>query len=773
MNMEKLIILSLLFLLITVTAFAYGTSRSYNQKVVAGNPAVDILTLVTSTLTTYTAPNYTVTAMMTEYPNDSLQTGVTVATSIRLFKNGNGTTVPYYASITMNLGSFPSFQWAEGNHLVITVTKTNESPVQSVNWETIIPANTNTISNTNWPLLVPAQREIPPLVPLIDPKPKIAVNPSPDQNTINVAVSTTQLLWTYTNDPVYTDPTGYKVYFAPNNLTLAGVTPVVNEGIANTTFPVTLDYYTDYYWKIVPYNTNGDAINCPIWHFKTEYLPPLNAINPTPTNNQMLTWTGQQSISLHWQPNTGGGSPSGYLISWNGNSPIDIGNVTSWTSPQLSHPDYRWKIIPYAGIPGEYAYADSAQCPWWYFGFNVPYAQYSVSSISYGLVWTNHQAILPLTISNIGNADLEIDLLLASGAFSIINHPISFSIAPNQAEIINIGCIPTALQSYSKSLFIETNDPWKPNVIIPLTATGYILTADFTANPVSGDLPLLVNFTDQSSSTVHAWSWDFGDGSSSTLQNPEHIYTTKGVKNITLTVYDTYFNRSITKTITVIAHPLLSCTAPNHDFGTRYLGTTTDSTVTIHSTGTDSLLITNIHWKSGNPALHFSSPDIMKGILPGNSGTISVSFQPISTATISDSLIIETNAENIPIIRLKFTGKGTYVPPKEPENLQISMSGAHAQLSWDAVTQTIFDTPIVPDYYFIYFNGSSYETNPFYFLGLSHTLTYQHDNVGLGSEHMFYRVKAIKVYTRVEDVLRDIKPGMTEQEVDEILMKFE
>jgi hypothetical protein len=164
MNMKKLVILSVLFLLITVTAFAAGTSRSYNQKVVAGNTAIDILTLVTSTLTTYTAPNYTVTAMMTERPSEILQTGVTVATSIRLFKNGNGTTVPYYASVTINIGTFTT-QWAEGNHMVITVTKTDAPIPNSVNWETIIPAGTNTISSTNYPLLVPAQRDIPPLAP--------------------------------------------------------------------------------------------------------------------------------------------------------------------------------------------------------------------------------------------------------------------------------------------------------------------------------------------------------------------------------------------------------------------------------------------------------------------------------------------------------------------------------------------------------------------------------------------------------------------------------
>ncbi|MFM7016257.1 MAG: PKD domain-containing protein, partial [Bacteroidota bacterium] len=51
--------------------------------------------------------------------------------------------------------------------------------------------------------------------------------------------------------------------------------------------------------------------------------------------------------------------------------------------------------------------------------------------------------------------------------------------------------------------------------------------------------PLVVNFTDSSYITqgsVIAWFWDFGDGQSSTLQNPSHTYETSGTYNVTLTV---------------------------------------------------------------------------------------------------------------------------------------------------------------------------------------------------------------------------------------------
>ena len=40
-----------------------------------------------------------------------------------------------------------------------------------------------------------------------------------------------------------------------------------------------------------------------------------------------------------------------------------------------------------------------------------------------------------------------------------------------------------------------------------------------------GDAPVTVYFTDTSEGMPNAWSWDFGDGHTSYLQNPVHIFT--------------------------------------------------------------------------------------------------------------------------------------------------------------------------------------------------------------------------------------------------------
>ncbi|WP_439487428.1 putative Ig domain-containing protein, partial [Algoriphagus sp.] len=70
--------------------------------------------------------------------------------------------------------------------------------------------------------------------------------------------------------------------------------------------------------------------------------------------------------------------------------------------------------------------------------------------------------------------------------------------------------------------------------------------ADFIFSPTEGcTAPMTVFFTDQSIS-ADVWAWDFGDGSSSTAQNPIHSYTTYGDFTVKLTVTDTEYGCSST-----------------------------------------------------------------------------------------------------------------------------------------------------------------------------------------------------------------------------------
>ena len=80
--------------------------------------------------------------------------------------------------------------------------------------------------------------------------------------------------------------------------------------------------------------------------------------------------------------------------------------------------------------------------------------------------------------------------------------------------------------------------------------------ANFSAAPVTGPAPLAVNFTDSSSGAT-SWSWKFGDGGTSTAQNPSYSYTKAGTYAVTLDVTGPGGSHQATKTgyITVASAP--------------------------------------------------------------------------------------------------------------------------------------------------------------------------------------------------------------------------
>jgi PKD repeat protein len=104
--------------------------------------------------------------------------------------------------------------------------------------------------------------------------------------------------------------------------------------------------------------------------------------------------------------------------------------------------------------------------------------------------------------------------------------------------------------TYTVSLTVTTADGTDS-----VTKNGYITacaipTADFLASPTSSPAPLTTQFTDLSlpgEGPIGSWSWSFGDGGTSTEQNPSHVYTTPGVYDVSLTVANACGSDSETK----------------------------------------------------------------------------------------------------------------------------------------------------------------------------------------------------------------------------------
>ena len=103
------------------------------------------------------------------------------------------------------------------------------------------------------------------------------------------------------------------------------------------------------------------------------------------------------------------------------------------------------------------------------------------------------------------------------------------------STLMNPSHIYEAAGAYSVTLTVSG-----PGGTDALTRTNYVaiyepVKASFIARPTFGPPPLVVTFTDTSSGPVTTWEWDLGDGATSTLQHPVHIYMT-GTYTVSLTV---------------------------------------------------------------------------------------------------------------------------------------------------------------------------------------------------------------------------------------------
>ncbi len=117
----------------------------------------------------------------------------------------------------------------------------------------------------------------------------------------------------------------------------------------------------------------------------------------------------------------------------------------------------------------------------------------------------------------------------------------------------------TAAKKYTVKLTVTDNDGATGSVTKQITVSkpaNVPPVANFTFSPSIANVNKPVQFTDKSTDvdgTVAGWSWNFGDGGTSTAKNPTHTYTKAGTYVVTLVVTDNDGAKSapITKQIAV------------------------------------------------------------------------------------------------------------------------------------------------------------------------------------------------------------------------------
>ncbi len=94
---------------------------------------------------------------------------------------------------------------------------------------------------------------------------------------------------------------------------------------------------------------------------------------------------------------------------------------------------------------------------------------------------------------------------------------------------------------YTVFLTVTDDDGAMDDFSLPITVLNIGPVADFSFLPVSPTTADVVSFTDlstDSDGSIISWDWDFGDGATSTLENPGHSYGDDGVYTVFLTVTD-------------------------------------------------------------------------------------------------------------------------------------------------------------------------------------------------------------------------------------------
>lgn len=168
--------------------------------------------------------------------------------------------------------------------------------------------------------------------PVVGEPPTAAQNPNPAHEALHVPLNA-QLSWLAGGGVI----DGYKIYLGtntpPTNL-VNGITQV-----GNSYDPADFVYSTTYYWQIVPFNSHGDALNCPIWYFNTLDDPTVSTFPFTQNFDNVYPPAlppGWQSINANNDNNV--------WESYNGNAQSQPQSMRMRFNASLAMDD--WLILP-------------------------------------------------------------------------------------------------------------------------------------------------------------------------------------------------------------------------------------------------------------------------------------------------------------------------------------------------------------------------------------------------------------------------------------------
>ena len=276
------------------------------------------------------------------------------------------------------------------------------------------------------------------------------------------------------------------------------------------------------------------SISAPVWLNSAKTLCRLVALIILLSLHQAIALAGQ--VTLSWDSNT---EPDlgGYRLyygqsSRNYTANVDVGNQTTHTQSDLEDGvTYYFAVTAYdtnrtteSDFSNEVSQTITPPPP-------ALDADFSANP-------TNGTAPLEITFTDTSTGDISTwSWDFGDGNTSTAQHPNHNYTAAGTYTVALTVTGPGGSDSITKTNLISVATPPPPPPV-----------ADFSASPTSGTSPLAVTFTDASTGDITNWSWDFGDGGTSTAQHPNHNYTEAGLYTVTLTTTGPGGSNSTTQT---------------------------------------------------------------------------------------------------------------------------------------------------------------------------------------------------------------------------------
>jgi hypothetical protein len=304
------------------------------------------------------------------------------------------------------------------------------------------------------------------------------------------------------------------------------------------------------------------------------------------------------------------------------------------------------------------------------------------SSLTFGTVNVGDNSTLPVTVSNTGDAPLNISNIVSSnGQFTFAPNTFPVAIAAGGNQVFNVTFTPTANGPQNGTLTFTHDAPGSPTVY-NVGGVGYTPAPIFGVSPSSlnfgpvniggsGVLPLTVNNTGDAQLTLtnivssdgqytfapNAFPVNIAAGGNAVF-NVTFTPTAAGTQNANLTfthnAAGSPSNYSLTGSGFTTA-PVFGLSVSSLPFGNVSVGGTATLPVTISNTGNALLTVTNI--VSSNAAYTFAPSTFPVNVAAGGTSLINVTFTPTVAGLVTADLTFTHNAAGSPSV-LPMTGTG-------------------------------------------------------------------------------------------------------------------